>query len=139
MSADPAPAPGFDPSHDRIELTVPLRTEFASTVRTVAASLGADLGFSVDEIDDVRLGISEVFSVLVDAADDGSGRAHVVFAAGRNHLEVGITADGWLEDVELDELATNILRSVTDEFDVGAAGVTMTKRAVESAGISDER
>jgi serine/threonine-protein kinase RsbW len=139
MSADPAPAPGFDPSLDRIELTVPLRTEFAATVRTIAASLGADLGFSVDEIDDVRLGISEVYSVLVECADDSSSRASVVFAAGSDHLEVGITADGWLEDVELDELATSILRSVTDEFDVGMAGVTMIKRGVESASTSAAR
>jgi len=139
MSEHPAPPPGFDPSHDRVELTVPLRTEYAATVRTVAAALGADIGFSVDEIDDVRLGISEVFSVLVEGAEDSSSRATVVFASGPDQLDVGITADGWLEPVELDELATNILRSVADEFDVGTAGVTLSKRAAEGAGLLNER
>lgn len=139
MPEQPAPPPGFDPEADRVELTVPLRSEFAATVRTVAAAIGADIGFSVDEIDDVRLGISEVFAVLVERADDSSSRATVVFASGPDQLEVGITADGWLEPVELDELATNILRSVADEFDVGTAGVTLSKRAAEGAGLLNDR
>ena len=50
----------------RVDVTVPLRAEFASIVRLIAASLGADAGFTVDDIDDLRLALSEVFSSLVD-------------------------------------------------------------------------
>ena len=45
-----------------VRLQVPSRDEFASTVRVVVASIGADAGFSVDDIDDLRLAVSEVFS-----------------------------------------------------------------------------
>ena len=61
---------------------MPFRTEFAATLRTVVAAVGSDAGFSVDELDDVRLALSEVFSVLVDA-DCGAGRARVSFSPPR--------------------------------------------------------
>ncbi len=56
------------PEYDTVDVSVPLRPRHASVLRTIAATLGADAGFSIDEIDDLRLGISEVFTILVDGA-----------------------------------------------------------------------
>ena len=65
MSSTSSVVPTTDDS-SRVDVTVPLRPEFASIVRLIAASLGADAGFSVDDIDDLRLALSEVFAALVD-------------------------------------------------------------------------
>lgn len=113
---------------DRIDVTVPLRTEFAATLRTVAAAVGSDAGFSVDELDDVRLALSEVFSVLVDA-DGGAGRARVMFSPTPGELTVVIGSDGDDLAIELDDLAANILASVTDGYSIGTDGVTFSKRS----------
>lgn len=113
---------------DRIDVTVPLRTEFAATLRTVAAAVGSDAGFSVDELDDVRLALSEVFSVLVDA-DGGAGRARVMFSPTPSELTVVIGSDGDDLAIELDDLAANILASVTDGYSIGTDGVTFSKRS----------
>ena len=113
---------------DRIDVTVPLRTEFAATLRTVAAAVGSDAGFSVDELDDVRLALSEVFSVLVDA-DGGAGRARVMFSPAPGELTVVIGSDGDDLAIELDDLAANILASVTDGYSIGTDGVTFSKRS----------
>ena len=113
---------------DRIDVTVPLRTEFAATLRTVAAAVGSDAGFSVDELDDVRLALSEVFSVLVDV-DGGVGRARVAFSPTPGELTVVIGSDGDDLGIELDDLAANILASVTDGYSIGADGVTFSKRS----------
>jgi hypothetical protein len=51
-----------------VELTVPLGTRHAMTVRTVVASVAADIGLNVDDIDDLRLAVSEVFTILVEGA-----------------------------------------------------------------------
>ena len=59
--SDPTTADG-----DHFEVIVPLRTRYASTVRMIAASLGAEAGFTVDEIDDLRLALDEVFSLLAE-------------------------------------------------------------------------
>ncbi|HSL74872.1 MAG TPA: hypothetical protein VK853_10400 [Ilumatobacteraceae bacterium] len=133
MDVVASPITGMSPT-DRIELIVPLRAEFGATIRTLAASVGADLGMSVDELDDLRLAVSEVFSVLVDAAADLDERARVSFAAPDGHLTATIGCDGTPLPTELDELAENILRSVTDGFEVEATGITFVKRGIERSG-----
>jgi hypothetical protein len=134
----PAPNPSTDPTEDRIDVVVPVRTEFAATVRTVAASLGADAGFSIDEIDDFRLGLSEVFAAFVDAPAVRDGRLRVSFVSSNGHLTASATPEHGTTDVEFDELASSILHSVVDEFVTGPDGVRIVKRAVEIAGASGE-
>ena len=51
----------------------------ASTVRVVAASLGADAGLTVDEIEDLRLGVNEAVSVLADVDAPTGARLRVRF------------------------------------------------------------
>ena len=62
-------------SPEFVELDLPLAHRHASTVRVVAASLGADAGLTVDEIEDLRLGVNEAVSVLADV-DATVGGAH---------------------------------------------------------------
>jgi serine/threonine-protein kinase RsbW len=119
---------------DRIELVVPLRSEFAATVRTLAASVGADLGFSIDEIDDVRLAISEAFAVLVDGGGDPHVRARVTFEAPDGQLRARIGCDAPPISIQLDALAANILRSVTDGYEVSDDAITFVKHATERSG-----
>ncbi len=116
---------------DRIELVVPLRAEFATTLRTLAASLGADIGFSIDEIDDVRLAISEVFSVLVDASDHSSERARIELSARPGWIAATLGYERTQPHIELDDLAEHILRSVTDDYQVGPNGISFAKHGTE--------
>ena len=109
---------------------MPLRPEYASTIRTVAAALGADAGFSIDELDDVRLALSEVFAALTDDAD--RGRAHVSFVVGDGLVRIAVRTDGPTTAVELDELALGILRSVTDSFEIVDGVVVLVKHATEA-------
>jgi serine/threonine-protein kinase RsbW len=118
-------------SADHIELLVPIRAKFASTLRTLAASVGADLGFSIDEIDDVRLAISEVFSVLVESADESTPRARIEMSASGASLAVTLGYDGAGSNIELDELAEHILRSVTDSYEVTPNGISFVKLGTE--------
>jgi len=115
---------------DQFEVTVPLRTRFASTVRMIAASLGAEAGFTVDEIDDLRLGLDEVFSLL---AEGHSGeRVRTTFRLDGRQISASLTLETGTIDVEPDELAANILRSVVYRFEFTEHAVTLTKAASEN-------
>jgi serine/threonine-protein kinase RsbW len=119
-----------DSPPDQIVVTVPLRTQFAATLRVIAASLGADAGFSIDEIDDIRLALNEVFVLLAERYPSSRGEATFLLDAGELTVTMHTKPEG--HPVELDELARNILGSVVDEFVAGAEGITLTKRATES-------
>lgn len=128
---------------DQVELIVPVRPRFGSTLRVLTSSLAADCGFSIDEIDDIRLGLSEVFNVLSDtvSGDDetsGGHRVRITFRPGHDRLAVKVhSMPGHSAPLEFDELATSILRSVLDDVSIDAEGVSMEKRASEAHAPTD--
>ena len=124
VDSEPAPTSGDD---DQFEVIVPLRTKYASTVRMIAASLGAEAGFTIDEIDDVRLALDEVFSMLAER--HVGERVRTTFRLDGQQLIAGLTLESGALDVTPDELASNILRSVVDRYEISSAGVTLAKRA----------
>lgn len=121
------------PDLGHVEVSVPLRSEYAATIRTVAASLGADAGFSVDELDDIRLALSEVFSALVDDENVAAhGRAQVLFFISAGAARIELRAEQDRTRLELDDLALGILRSVTDEFEIAPGTIVLVKHASEA-------
>ena len=143
MSKPPASPPRLDPrleppvgAHEStVRLQVPLRDEFASTVRMVVASLAADAGFSVDDIDDLRLAVSEVFSSF-HSDDQRSHAATVVDVAAQATADGGIeirmtsSTGGVAAAVsDLDELATTIIGAAVDVFSNDAGVVTLVKHS----------
>lgn len=118
-----------DTTDRNIEIILPARTDMAATLRVLAASLGGDAGFTVDEIDDVRLAMNEVFTSAADQPE--ATRISVMLRPGERQLDVTMRLLG-VGSIELDELATTILRSVVDDLDLSAGAVNFTKRAVEA-------
>ena len=121
-----------------VELDLPLEHRHASTVRVVAASLGADAGLTVDEIEDLRLGVNEAVSVLADVDVTGGARLRVRFeildhgmtvTARRSGVEQGLSID------DIDALAVRILSAVVDEFRVDDDGAfVVVKNALARDG-----
>jgi anti-sigma regulatory factor (Ser/Thr protein kinase) len=128
-----------------VRLQVPLRAEFASTVRVVVASIGADAGFTVDDIDDLRLAVSEVFSSFWsdserDANDEGAvvdlavdrttDRGPTGSATPGVEIRIATTSGGVpAGTTDLDELAMTIIRAAVDEFRIDGGVVTLVKRS----------
>ena len=119
-------------SDDNVDVIVPLVPRCASTLRTVAASFGADAGFSIDEIDDFKLALTEAFSLLVSR--HAGTRARASFTPARSALSVRLSLESGLAiAVEPDELALAILRAVVDSYEIGSTAVTLNKRAAETS------
>jgi hypothetical protein len=137
---DPRLDPPFGDDGSTVRLRVPLRDEFASTVRVVVASIGADAGFTVDDIDDLRLAVSDVFSAFSIGADQDSA---VVDLAARTtigsaesgadltavEIRLAASSDSVPSgSIDLDELAMTIIRAAVDDFRIDAGVVTLVKR-----------
>ena len=128
--------PPSPPDVGRVELSVPAEAQYASTVRTMAAALGSDAGFSIDELDDIRLALSEVFSAVADGAAEGGRtdtRVHLSFATGEASIRIDVRTDEGATNIDLDELALGILRSVTDAVEITSTAVVLVKHATEAA------
>lgn len=123
------------PDVERIDVSVPARSQHLATLRTIAAALGADAGFSIDEIDDLRLAISEVVASVLDSDSeiDADDRIDIQFGTGGAQVTAAISLRGGDAVLALDDLATGILSSVVDSFANADGAVVLVKRAAEAA------
>jgi len=55
------------------ELKIPAQTEFIGLAKRVATSLGGLLGFSLDEIDELSIAVTQACGSLIEAADEAWG------------------------------------------------------------------
>jgi anti-sigma regulatory factor (Ser/Thr protein kinase) len=117
-------------SEPSVRLSIPASARFLSAARVVAAALGADSGLSIDDLDDLRLGVNEMVSALVDGAAPDA-RVELQFVATDGAVTVtGVLDGGRAEgDAVADELTTRILDAVADHHALESSSFVLTKRS----------
>jgi len=127
-----ATAPRQPAAGDVVELSFPHDTKHVATARAVAASLGAEAGLDVDEIDDLRLAVDEALSVVIDRPAADQARLVVRFTATADSVTARVGCEPAAESFgrdDLDDLAVRILGAVTDSFEAVDGTITVTKRS----------
>jgi Histidine kinase-like ATPase domain len=110
-----------------VRLSVPASPRFLSAARVVAASLGAECGLDVDDLDDLRLGVNELVSLLVESAPSG-GRIDLEFDVDDGGITVRGAIDGSVAtSIEIDELTRRIVDAVVDHHELDGTSFSLTK------------
>lgn len=111
---------------DSVRLQLPASSRFIAAARLVAAFLGAEAGLTVDDLDDLRLGVDELLSTLVEGADP-TARVELSFGLGSDAVTVAGRVEPATAHVELDELTRRIIAAVTDDYELGPMSFRLTK------------
>jgi hypothetical protein len=101
-----------------VRLSVPGSLEYVRVVRLTAAAVAARAGFDVEEIEDLRVAVDELASVVVEA---GGGR-EIAFAF--SNLAGSFVVEGSAPvatEPRLDDLTRQILSVVVDAFEISTA------------------
>jgi len=116
-----------DSAQQPVRLSVPASPRFLSAARVVAASLGVEAGLDVDDLDDLRLGVNELVSLLVEVAMPGS-RVDLEFEVDDVRITVRGSLDGAVaEAMEVDELTRRIVEAVVDHHEVDGSSFSLSK------------
>ncbi len=70
-----------------VDLTVPASSAHLRILRLVSSSLGASLGLDVDQLDDLRIAVDELCSLLIEHAPAGVSM-RVTMTTAHDHLVV---------------------------------------------------
>jgi serine/threonine-protein kinase RsbW len=98
----------------RITLNFPAKPDFLRLARLTSADVGSRAGFDVEEIDDLRIAVSELCHLVSRA--DGTGAVLLTFTLDDDTVEVAGEGPGAPEgDVELSE---RIIEAVVDEHEL---------------------
>jgi hypothetical protein len=111
-----------------IEITIPASLPYVRIVRLAAGGVASRLGLDIDEIDDLRIGVDELASVLVERSD--GSRLNVVLEVTDDAIHVsGSVPRGPLATGDaLPELSEQILSVVLDHHEFGSVGNDLTFR-----------
>ena len=101
---------------ETISISIPASPRYVQVVRLVAASLGARLKFTIDDIEDLKIAVDEL-SAYVTGAQGRAGTLSVTFSVDEERIEITGTADlapGHKLRTDLTELSRMILETVAD-------------------------
>jgi len=88
-------------------------------VRLTVSGVASRLGFDVDEIENLRIAVDELASIIVD--DTIEGALDVTFATNGSDFQIeGRAPIAAGADVAVDELSAQILNAVCDKYEVRA-------------------
>jgi serine/threonine-protein kinase RsbW len=118
-----------------VQLSFPSEARHLRLARLTASGLAGDLGFTIDEIEELRLAVDEACAVLVEEASAGS-HIHLVYRIDPDGLVIEgrcATDDG--AGARLHPVAEAILSTTVDEYrvlvDEGQKCFRLLKRPTE--------
>lgn len=113
---------------EEIRLTMPALASYAHVARLAIAGLVARLGYSYDDIEDLRIAVGELVGALVSDIGDARLTLRCSVTNGVVHLEIARTPSE--PEPGISELTREILAAVADEvtIDAGQARIRVVKR-----------
>lgn len=108
------------PRQDEVRLTVPATPEYLRLARVTATGLASRLGFTYDQVEDLRLAIDELcFALIGSKGKLGTVSLHYAVAAdGLEVVGTGLFDDDIAGGPHLNDFSQQILRALVDEYGV---------------------
>ena len=133
MDAPDTPRIGQPTRRSDVELRLPADGAYVSVLRTAASGLAARLDFTIDDIEDVRMAVSEACALALPEADEDSDLvAQFYLDPGSITASVSVTAAD-PKPTDFDSWAWQVLTALTAKASSSAAEgqftVSMTLRS----------
>lgn len=109
---------------DKISIKIPPSSIYIKSVRLFAAGLGSDLDFNIEQIEDLKVLVSEAINYKL-----GDSQIEIDFEVGEKSLKVIVNG----QDKSLDERALKmrdaILSALADDLEIKDNSISFTLRA----------
>ncbi len=124
-------------SNDNVSLILPARREYVSTARLTASSIANRLGFNIDEVEDIKVAVSEVCNILLAKETDETIRYRINFAINGNMLTITFEGENaplnCMKDSFENEYGLYIMQALMDSVELcsDSKSIVMTKKIGE--------
>lgn len=125
-------------SSDYIEMKIPAKPEYLSVIRLSVSGIANRMGFSYDEIEDIKVAVTEACTNSVDHAyPDTKGQIKVTFVVYSDRLEVIVLDNGQSFDIqaEIEEIGPIEANTSIDELSEGGLGLFLIKSLMDKVEI----
>jgi serine/threonine-protein kinase RsbW len=127
----------WEASPGDVVLQVPAVASSLRVVRMVAATVVADAGFDVDEVDDVRMAVDELCAAVIESGPSSPLRVQLRVQGDRLTVRAEAAQPDGGRAAHVDELRAAVLGATAGEYEFGLVDGTtvawLTKRSAVSA------
>ena len=124
---------------DEVTLVVPASPEFVRLARLMAAGIASRMGFSFEEVEDLRIAVDELWYCLIGPHPE-VGTVRLTCSIGTDTLEMdGVAAvegASRLHPIAVSEFSGRILDAVVDEYTLEADGARPSFRLIKRRAAS---
>lgn len=102
---------------ETISVSIPASPEYLKVVRLIASGLASRLGFTIDDIEDLKIAVDEL-SAYLTGAQGRDGTLNIAFDVHENKIEIQGSGDfsaGTKVRTDLTEMSKMILDTVVDD------------------------
>lgn len=111
---------------DLIQLHLPNKKEYVKIARLTAASIASNLGFDVEEMEDIKVAVGEAINIAFKLENHNFKNIFIVFKVSEGEIEIETTYPACLqEEIQSEEgadLSFIILKSLMDDVHVVCDG-----------------
>jgi serine/threonine-protein kinase RsbW len=105
---------------DKINLIIPKKSEYMSTIRLTTSALFSSKGFNVDEIEDLKVIISEVCTFFINNVENNKEPIDIKYKICSNNIIVEVTDLNSGEIIDKNrtnsEMCIMIIESLADNY-----------------------
>ncbi|HET7579589.1 MAG TPA: anti-sigma B factor RsbW [Bacillales bacterium] len=127
---------------DFTEMTVPAKAEYVGVVRLTASGVANRIGFTYDEIEDIKVAVSEACTNAVNHAykDETEGKVTVGFGVYEDRLEIMVVDRGRSFDFEKvrDKVGPFEGEVFVEQLNEGGLGLFLIETLMDKVEISGE-
>jgi len=116
---------------ETIKLEIPKKSEFISIIRLTTSFVANNVGFNVEEIDDLKVVVSEMCIYFINHLAAATKPLNIVFQFDNHELTVEIEdLNSGLMAQEKEDMGIMIIQSLADQFslDIEKKKILISKR-----------
>ncbi|WP_088105706.1 anti-sigma B factor RsbW [Halalkalibacter urbisdiaboli] len=125
---------------DHIEMSVPAKPEYVGVVRLTVSGIANRVGFTYDDIEDMKIAVAEACTNVVAHAYEDEGMIAVSFYLHSNRMEIVIADKGQSFDMEgiRERLGPVDSNKPVGDLKEGGLGLFLINTLMDKVEISDE-
>lgn len=111
-------------SSESIQLSLPINAAYVSAARLTASSIANRMLFDIDEVEAVKVAVSEACTFVIRNLPQNAGSDFtVVFAVKKDVLTITISTNAGIpHEPARDEMGLVMIQALMDEFSISSAG-----------------
>ncbi|WP_408009059.1 anti-sigma B factor RsbW [Pseudalkalibacillus sp. A8] len=126
---------------DVIEMVIPAKPDFVGVARLTVSGIASRMGYTFDEIEDIKIAVSEAITNAVNHAygTEDEGEIRLYYGMYDDKLEITVMDKGKSFDVETTKLSTGPVNGKPiEQINEGGLGLFLIETLMDKVDISDE-